>query len=458
MAAIITDRLKKQLLLDTYADLADSSNHYFVGIGKSDIWNDSDIPVTPSNSDRDIRLARYDMQSIKAVIDYSFVTRRFNWSSGAIYAAYDDSISTVGINSYYVLTDENQVYVCLQQAKNAAGQATPSTVRPTGTLDRPFRTTDGYVWKFLYSIGALTAARFMAANYMPVTIVSTVDSASTAAEVEQLGIQQAAVAREIVGFRVTNGGTGYETNPTITVVGDGIRSRGTATLSGGAITKIDIPDSNGIPVIGYGYKKASVSISAPTGVGGIQATAVPIFGPLNGFGADPRDDLKATALMLNVKPSGDEGGTFIVGNDFRQVVLIKNPTVPDTDSDYIALTGSTLRTMRLQSVSANFSVGNTIKGATSTAQAFIDDIDSSRIYYHQNEATGFLEFIEGEAVSETNGNGSGVLQSAGADADANAYTEPDVNNFSGEIMYIDNRASITRTSEQTEDIKVVIQL
>lgn len=458
MAAIITDRLKKQLLLDTYADLADSSTNYFVAIGKSDTWNDSDIPDVPSNTDRDIRLARYDMQSVKAVLDYSFVTRRFNWSSGAIYAAYDDGQSGVSINSYYVLTDENQVYVCLQQAKNAAGQATPSTVRPTGTLDRPFRTSDGYVWKFLYSIGALTAAKFMAANYMPVTIINAVDSASTAAEVEQLGIQQAAVPREIVGFRVIEGGTGYETNPTITVVGDGVRARGVPTLSGGAVTKIDIPDSNGIPVIGYGYKKANVAISAPTGIGGIQAKAVPIFGPIGGFGADPRDDLKATALMLNVKPSGDELGKFVIGNDFRQVTLIKNPTIPVTDSDYVAITGSTLRRLKIQSISANFTVGNTIAGATSAARAFIDDIDSSNMYYHQNEATGFLNFLEGEAITEVNGNGAGVLQAAGADADTNAYAEPDVDIFSGEVMYIDNRASITRTSEQTEDIKVVIQL
>lgn len=458
MAAIITDRLKKQLLLNTYADIADSANSYFVAIGKSDIWNDSDIPDTPTNTIRSERLARYDMQSVKAVLDYSFVTQRYNWSSGAIYAAFDDAQQGVGINSYYVLTDENQVYVCLQQAKNASGQATPSTIRPSGTLDRPFRTSDGYVWKFLYTIGALTASKFMAANYMPVTIINAVDSASTAAEVEQLGVQQAAVPKEIVGFRVINGGSGYETTPTITVHGDGIRSRGVPTLSGGAITKIDIPDSGGIPVIGHGYLKANVAITAPSGIGGVQATAVPIFGPRAGFGADPRDDLKATALMLNVKPAGAEDGKFIVGNDFRQVVLVKNPTKPVTDSDYGAITGSTLRTMKLQSISTNFTVGNTIQGATSTAKAFIDDIDSSDIYYHQNEVTGFIVFQEGEAITEINGNGQGVLLSAGADADTDAFAEPDVDIYSGEIMYIDNRASVTRTDEQTEDIKVVIQL
>jgi len=298
----------------------------------------------------------------------------------------------------------------------------------------------------------------MAANYMPVRIIDAVDSASSAAEVEQLGIQQAAVPKEIVGFRVVNGGSGYETTPTITVVGDGVRSRGVPTLSGGAITKIDIPDSGGIPVIGHGYLKANVAISAPTGVGGVQATAVPIFGPRAGFGADPRDDLRATALMLNVKPSGEEGGDFVIGNDFRQVVLVKNPKKPVTDSDYTGITGSALRRMRLQSVSSNFTVGNNIKGATSNAQAFIDDIDSSNIYYHQNEATGFLVFLEGEAINETNGNGAGVLLAAGADADTDAFIEPDVNIYSGEIMYIDNRASVTRTAEQTEDIKVVIQL
>ena len=40
----------------------------------------------------------------------------------------------------------------------------------------------------------------------------------------------------------------------------------------------------------------------------------------------------------------------------------------------------------------------------------------------------------------------------------NFYREIGIDITSGEILYIDNRASITRDTEQTEDLKVVVQL
>ena len=47
---------------------------------------------------------------------------------------------------------------------------------------------------------------------------------------------------------------------------------------------------------------------------------------------------------------------------------------------------------------------------------------------------------------------------AGVDADSDAFTRDDVDKTSGEILYIENRAPVTRAANQTEDIKVVITL
>ena len=80
------------------------------------------------------------------------------------------------------------------------------------------------------------------------------------------------------------------------------------------------------------------------------------------------------------------------------------------------------------------------------------------IKYHQDETTGFIPFQEGETIDETNGNGSGTLMPGGADADSSAFTESGIDITSGDVLYIDNRASITRDTEQTEDLKVVVQL
>ena len=90
--------------------------------------------------------------------------------------------------------------------------------------------------------------------------------------------------------------------------------------------------------------------------------------------------------------------------------------------------------------------------------AYVDNVDSTRVHYHQDSNTGFIEFKEGETIEETNGNGEGTLQPTGTDPDSDAFTESGIDITSGHVFYVDNRASITRSTEQTEDIKVVVQL
>ena len=96
-------------------------------------------------------------------------------------------------------------------------------------------------------------------------------------------------------------------------------------------------------------------------------------------------------------------------------------------------------------------------GTTSGAKAFVNKTDSDEIWYHQTEATGFTQFQEAEAVTDTSG-GAGVTQAAGTDADSDAYIEPKVDKYSGDLMYIENRAAVTRAADQTEDIKVIIEI
>jgi len=59
--------------------------------------------------------------------------------------------------------------------------------------------------------------------------------------------------------------------------------------------------------------------------------------------------------------------------------------------------------------------------------------------------------------TDTSG-GAGVTQAAGTDADSDAYIEPKVDKYSGDLMYIENRAAVTRAADQTEDIKVIIEI
>ena len=455
MPAIITDRFKKEILLNLQKDIDSAANNYYVSVGRPIDWNGTDTAPTPTNAIRTIRDAQNNMTAIKNVEAHSFVIPRYTWSLGAIYQAYNDNSVGHPTNSFYVITDENNIYVCLEAGQTALGQSVTSTVKPTGTLTTAFETADGYVWKFLYSVGALRASQFLSANFMPVTVFGPFDSDDAADHVEQVGIQNAATGGEVVGYQVTSGGSGYTTVPTVEVIGNGVAANATATISGGAVTKINVKDSDGNKAHGRNFTQAYVKITGGNGSG---AVARPIIGPAAGFGADPRDDLKATAMMFTAKPAGDEGSNWVIGNDFRQVTLVKNIEIPDSDALYTGVTGNAMRRMKFSNISSGFSADKTIRGATSLANAYVVKSDSDEVWYIQDSDTKFEPFVEGEVISETDGSGAGTLDASGVDGDSFAYINGDVDISTGEVMYIDNRAAIQRSADQTEDIKIIIQL
>jgi len=459
--AVITNRIKKQVINSILSDVNDSDNNYYAAIGRSEDWNDSDVAPQAYNTGREERNFRLGMQSIKNITDIRMVVPRYNWSSGAIYSQYDDAAVGYPLQPYYVINDNNQVYMCLQQAKNAAGNALTSQNQPQGnTTGVPFGTADGYVWKFLYSISALDATKFVSANYMPVKLQGATDSDSPAADVEQLAVQTAAIKGQITGFALDSGGAGYTANPTVTVVGDGFSAKGQASTDGGQVTKVEIYDSSGNYTIGNSYTEASLVF---TGGGSFTKPAkgrvilTKNQSPL-GLGADPRDDLRATALMFNTKPEGAEAGDFIVNQDFRQVGLLKNPRVgPDSAGGeaipFTEATGQVLKKLKFSTVGQVFTPDNTMIGSTSQVKALIDRVDSSFVWYHQTEVTGFGNFDSGESITEVDGNGTGTLNATFA-----PYVAGEIDSKTGDLLYLANRDAIIRDAGQTEDIKIVIQI
>jgi len=482
MSATITDNFRISILDNIMEDFRSrgralgDSDYYYIGIGRIQEWpGDSDIPSSISPSHYDERDFRLSVQSYKQVNSASFIVERQNWSNGSIYSAYNDKNwagdrynPAQGRYPFYVLTNTNDVYICLKQGRTLVGIAVPSSVVPTDTSGTPFETSDGYVWKYLYNIGSFEANRYLSSNFMPVAKVDS-DYATTPAELNQVNIQKTAIPGQVLQIVIDSGGNGYLTAPTITIYGDGDSAEASCIISGGKIVDVFMkrsPDSDfNVARMGSGYTYANVTVSSGTA----KLRAVIPSNYTEGLGADPRKDLITNGIMFNIKPSGSENGTFIDNQQFRQVGLLKNPHKDSAqligfsgDSAFTDLSGYALRYMIVDAghtFSFPAATTVTITGSTSSAVAYVDDFDTTnrRLYFHQDEETGFRDFQEGENITASNGAGVGVITDHGH-ADARYYEYSSIDKFSGELMYVDNRAAIERDPDQTEDIKVVIQI
>ena len=113
MTAIVTDNLRKNLsdLFLAEVNNASDSHQFHIGIGKSDVYNATDTLIDPVRSDREERDHRHNLQSVKKVEAASFVIPRENWSSGRVYSAWSDASVGIPTNSYYVMTDVNEIFI-----------------------------------------------------------------------------------------------------------------------------------------------------------------------------------------------------------------------------------------------------------------------------------------------------------------------------------------------------------
>jgi hypothetical protein len=325
MSASITDTFKADLARTLYDNVLSVDNFYYVGIGRSNLWNDSDVPPASTGSLNAVADFRMNLQSVMLGETFSYVAARSNWSSGTLYEAYDTSEGDIQVDNtyHYVMTDANAVYVCLEQGKDINGNAVASTIKPEGSSANSFKTADGYVWKFLYTIGGTEQSNFLSGNFIPVKLQGPTDSDSPGTDIEQENVQNSAVAGEILSIKVLDGGEGYESVPTVSIEGDGVGGSATATVVNGVVTKIEMDlESDNTIAHGSDYKNARAVLvgGSPT----VESTLEVVIAQGDGVGADPRVDIKATGIMFNIKPEGDQNGKFLVGNDFRQIGLIKN--------------------------------------------------------------------------------------------------------------------------------------
>lgn len=182
-------KFKKSIAESIYNEVITKNARYYHWLGKENQWTDflspfipsskDDTPGAPSDNFRYELHVRRDMLYFKAVkpSDVSYIVPRYDWVSGQVYDMYDDAYSpetpaysgAVRLEEakFYVITSAFNVYKCIDNNYNSV-----STQVPSGTSMEVFRPgdgSDGYKWKFMYTIPIALRTKFLTSEFMPVS-------------------------------------------------------------------------------------------------------------------------------------------------------------------------------------------------------------------------------------------------------------------------------------------------
>tara|TARA_B100001113_G_scaffold184541_2_gene151288 strand:- start:4161 stop:5747 length:1587 start_codon:yes stop_codon:yes gene_type:complete len=416
---------------------------------------------------------------------------------------------------FFVVTDEFKVYKCISNNNN--GQ---STVKPTSTGTSVFELADNYNWKFMFQISASDQNKFLDADFIPVRKLTGNPTHDVTGEVDSITITAGGTGYTsvptvviqgdgdglaagtatisggaVTGVTITASGSGYsfafitfsggggsgaagsvnlgdadalpalqsavegaavsgtldrvivttagqdyaENDVQVTVTGDGTGAEASAKVNAatGAITSVRVTN----PGSGYSYAEISIVNTSAPGTG---ATARAIVSPQGGHGSNAPRELFANNLGVTVSFADNDNRDLILGNDFRQIALIKNIKTP-AGVVYTTNTATACHIINVASV-ASYAVDDIITTDDGGSFTVIQiDSDNKNIYL-----TSTIPLITTNSVlTNTTQNISNLS--------INSITEPEVDNATGEVIYLDNRSPVIRSADQVEQIKALIR-
>jgi len=516
MSAIITDQIRILNAKNFIAGVTTSANSYYAFVGlsnSSEIQTDWDEnPPSPKDNydeensywDTTIALKKINSSDVRHVVP------KRTWTSGTTYDMYrhDYSRSNVAKVSgstnlysatYFVMNSDYRVYICLQNG------TTPETPNGKPSIDEPTfvdlepraagTSGDGYVWKYLYTIKPSDIVKFESTDFMPVP--SDWETSS-----DNAAVRNNAVDGSIKTVVITNRGISVGVANTVytgvPIKGDGVGAECTITIN----ADVEV-ESVTISSQGSGYTYGNVDLvggNVPTGT--TRPTFDVIISPKGGHGSDIYKELGAYNVLIYSRLENDESNPdFITGNKIARIGIVENPLSFTSNQILTSDKASAVYALKLSGIgysSATFTpnsvVTQTVSSGTTAVGRVInyDSVTGVLKYWQDRTLAGFntvgtyqtnpkygydlTEFTSTPGVGGT----TTIVPTSGSNLSiqttftgittvinnrtyslgqsfSNGLASPEVKKYSGNILYVDNRPAITRSSNQKEDIKIVLQ-
>jgi hypothetical protein len=420
-----------------------STNKMYLMIGKADSWSgastgqysetspsDTDIP-TPKDTTVAPFIHHNDMVAAKLIneSDVSHVVKRTDWTSGTVYSEYDHNQDDQIDQTFFVMTDQYNIYKCIS---NYAGTA--STVKPTGQSSSIIETSDNYRWKFMYEVQQADVLKYVTTDWIPIKYLTTNDGTA------QWTVQQAAVDGALEHIDVTAGGTGYVNINTGTAQAG---ANTTITLAATASATDDL------------YNNMTVYISSGTGSGQLRTVS----------DYDGSTKIATVSAVWITNPSTDSV------YEVMPLVTITTAEGSGSAARCSSVIGGVIKKVAMTAVGTGYRSGTAALTGGGGSGCTLEPRIGPKNGHGKNSKTelGGAYVMMNVRLVGTEGGDFTVGDDfrkvilianpyvSGSAATASTYSGAEMDDDSGEQIYMEFRAPINRASDQTEDVKLVVE-
>lgn len=514
MPAIITDNLKISTC-STFIDSIENGNYYcFIGLSNySDYFSDwnsnTPDPVDDLNYLNNYKNTILGVKKI-TTSDAIRVIPKVQWTSGLKYDMYRHDYSRYNLtpitrstrlydSRFYVINRDYRVYICINNGAAPSNQnkGVISINEPTHTSESPEVENDGYIWKYLYTISASDSLKIDSTNY--ISVPNNWTTATQAENSEIYRIREAAIDGKIETILVEDSQP-YLISSTSNIINDvpilGDGSGGLASVTFDELGKpIKVTVTNG----GSGYSFATLDLDSIVSPQGNKAVFNVIMPPSGGHGKNIYKELGTNRVLIYSRIENTiTDPDFIEGNQFARIGIIKDITQFGSTTPFTETTGTGVygiivngtsassepedsiitqsQTNSVASLVSAVSIGSsTVIKYTKPTEFYIDTYSSSNVtktfdryltegvglttsstYSYSNFNASSIT-INGSNYNVVNFSGSQLGNTFLGQTFSGGISNPDINTKSGEIVYVDNRVSVSRQSQQREDIKIIIE-
>lgn len=186
MAGVLTKKFEVDISRQFIDDVKQANNTYFIFTAKSTPWSDDNNPPAANAAQNS-----YDQSVYENILygkrvtenDVALLVKRLDWANNTPYAEYNKDDENLYDKNFFVYNPNNKAVYKVIEAGTGNSVVIPSIISASN-----FKTSDGYIWKYMFTVQESNMKKFGSNTYIPLTANTDVENAAVPGAIESIKV------------------------------------------------------------------------------------------------------------------------------------------------------------------------------------------------------------------------------------------------------------------------------